>query len=422
MDSQLAAILVPKYKKCNRYDLADIKTSDTSHTNDDFYHLCSQQQKERISTYDKIVQELSKGENKSFGPSLFSILGGDDTNVISPSTSPGRSTTIGGTLTLNPSGGIHFKNFKPSFKPDLPYSSSQLPFETQDIPTRGPSPSGKSPRHLLDFVETFNQQEDESICPDAFLEYGDSQSVELSTEPGENDKVNINTTGYEAENRFNDFSYNILENEMNKTGNNQTMAHKQELFPNSLVQLVSPLSTFSFPLDSSSFKNNVINASVSNTSEIFEFPSKETASNITISSVADNPNTLNLISRVRSISGSSIGNSNSSNDNSNASNFISRVRTISGSSIGSLGDSSNLKDEENMLVSPMSSISSDVIKSTSPSNSTSDIPIPPTRDQRFPESFLGFVTGIFGSSPSQSLSEKTDSTKEVAEISMIFRY
>lgn len=388
MDAQLTTALAPKYLKSNRYDLEDIKKS-APLNNSDFYHNSAKQQKERISTYDKIVQELSKDENNSIGKPFISILGGGDTNVFNPSTSPGRNTNVGGTLTLYPSGGIHFQNFKPSFRIDLPIVSSQLSSETKGISNRGSTPTTISPPQLLDFVEEFNKQEDENLCPEDFLDYRDSQAVELATDSdgemvNQDDLVNNNCID-------------------NQSAHNECFDDKQQLFTNRLAQLVTPLPTISSSSEISSLKEEIENNTICNTSEIPELTFKEKIPNVTISSAVDNQSTLDLLSRVRSFSSSSFGMSMEST------NLINR--------------------EHNMSVSPMSSISNavswksdDTINLSTPKNSTSNFPIPPTRERKISESVLGFFNGIFGSSPTQSISERSEHIKEVAEMSMIFRY
>jgi len=401
MNSQFSTISVPNYRKSSSYNSKDVKTPYSSNNDENFYNLSCRKHRERISTYDKIIHELSKDERKNFGTPLLSIIGGNEANIMNPNISTGKNTNVGGTLTLYPSGGILFKNFT-SLKQDLPDASSQQSSETKDISARGSSPVAKSPRQLLDFVEKFNMEEDESLSPDDFLEYRDSQSDDLTTESGGtiqygNTKLDSDTTHRESETIINDLNYNnFLDNQTNKTGYNQIVGHREERFPNTLGQL-NPLPIISFPLEASSLKNKVSNTSVFNTFDLPEILINEKIKNITNSSVADSRHTLDLMSRVRS---------------------------ISISSINSDDESINLQDKENISVSPMSTVlkTESLEESDATNNSTSNWPIPPTRNRKLSESLSGFFTGFFGSSPTQTLSERSEHIKEVAEMSMIFRY
>lgn len=402
MDTQLTTALAPKYKKGHSFGRKNTKTSAQINTNG-FYNNSNKQHKGRISTYNKIVQELSKEDNNSVGKPFLSILGGSDTNIINPCTSPGRNTSVGGTLTLYPSGGIHFQNFKPTFTLDFPHISSQLSSETKGLSNRGSPPSNTSPLQLLDFVEKFNKQEDENLCPEDFLDYRDSQADELATESEEemvnqDDFVNNKTFDNESRSKV-DTSYHSIDS---RSAQNESANNEQQLLPNTLAQLVSPLPTISSPSEISCLKEEIESTVIFNAPDIPTLTFKENIPNLTISTVTDDQNKLDLVSRVRSFSGSSFGRSMETTDSNN---------------------------KENMSVSPLSSIpnviswkSDDSINISTAKKSTSTFPIPPNQERRLSESFLGFFSGIFGSSPTQSLSERSDHIKEVAEMSMLFRY
>lgn len=403
MDSQLTTALAPKYRKDNRYDFKNIKTP-APVNNSDGYHKSKKQEKGRISTYDKIVQELSKEEKSSIGKPLISILGGGDVNVFNPSASPGRNTNVGGTITLYPSGGIHFHNFKPSFSVDLSQMPTQLSTETKGISNRVSLPSTKSPPELLEFVEKFNKQEDEVLCPDDFLDYRDSQAVELATESdgemvNQDDLVN-NKASNDKLQTSTDKNYHCIDNQ---STHNVSFEDKQQLFPNKLAELVSPLPTISSPFEISNLKGEIESTAIYNAPEVSVLTFQEEYPNIASSSVANTQSSLDLISRVRSFSGSSVERAKES------SNIVNREQNMLNSSESSNPNVVTWKSGDSICLS-------------APKNSSSNSILPPSRERKLSESLLGFVTGIFGNSPNQSISERSEHIKEVAEISMIFRY